>query len=1021
MNLQAEMNILKITKTIVIYLSLIFLTTHCVSKTNRSLREGFINPPDSARPGVYWYFMDGNLSREGITADLESMKEAGIGNVLFLEVNVGVPRGPVDFLSEEWQELYKHAVQEAERLGIEITLGSGPGWAGSGGPWVKPEQSMQHLVASSTDVKGPSKFKGLLEKPLPRKPYFGEGALTESLREKWIAYYEDVVVLAFPTPAIDTKIKNADEKALYYRAPYTSRKNVKPYLPAPADYKEISGSAIDMSKIIDLTEKLKPDGTLEWEVPTGNWTIMRFGKRNNGAVTRPAPEPGLGFESDKFDTSAFNAHFDEYIGKLIKKVGPRKEGISGGWTMIHIDSWEMGAQNWTENFRKEFRSRRGYDPLPFFPAYTGRIVGSLEKSERFLWDLRQTSMELVLENHAGHFKELGRRHGFKLSIEPYDMNPTADLDLGAVADVPMCEFWTKGFGFNSSFSCIEATSIAHVHGRPVVAAEAFTAGSKEAWKKYPGNVKNQGDWAFGIGINKFVYHTFAHKPLGEEYRPGMTMGPYGVHWDRGQTWWPMASAYHKYVTRCQYILRQGRAVADILYLTPEGAPHVFRPPISALEGDDVLPDKRGHNFDGCSPLALIEKASVENNQIVFPGGTSYRLLVLPEFKTMTPKLLEKIESLVKAGAVIIGSPPVKSPSLVNYPECDQKVNSLAKTIWGELETPENVTEVKYGKGKIYWGGNLYLNDSTALYPHYDATAALLKKMGVKEDFKASGSIRYTHRTTEEEDIYFISNRANQLVIDTCAFRVEQGTPELWDPVTGETRLLSEYSHQGGLTLIPVKLEKDQSFFIVFPKNRRGEKQSAEGEKNFPELETISKIEGSWTISFDPKWGGPEKIVFNKLEDWSKRPEDGIKYYSGIATYHKSFDLPGLNNYKNNAELYLDLGKVKNLAMVKLNGTDLGIIWTSPWRVKITDAVKAKGNKLEIEVVNLWANRLIGDEDMPDDGVKDHKWPEWLLEGKPRTSGRYTFTTHRFYKKDMELKESGLLGPVLLRVENKKTL
>jgi len=1015
------MNLLKITKRIIIfliYLPIVILITNCGSESTNSLKEGFINPPDSARPGVYWYFMDGNLSREGMTADLESMKEAGIGNVLFLEVNVGVPRGTVDFLSEEWKELYKHAVREAERLGIEITLGSGPGWAGSGGPWVKPEQSMQHLVSSSTEVRGPSKFKGLLPKPLPKKPYFGEKALTESLRKKWTAYYEDVVLLAFPTPIVKKEIEDVEEKALYYRAPYTSRKNVKTYLPAPATYQHISGSTIDINKIIDLTGKLKPDGTLEWEVPTGNWTIMRFGKRNNGAVTRPAPAPGLGFECDKFDTSAFNAHFDEYIGKLIQKVGPRKKGNNGGWTMIHIDSWEMGAQNWTGKFRQEFQNRRGYDLLPFLPAYTGRIVSSLELSERFLWDLRQTSMELVLENHAGHFKELGRRHGFKLSIEPYDMNPTSDLDLGAVADVPMCEFWTKDFGFNSSFSCIEATSIAHVHGRSVVAAEAFTAGSKEAWGKYPGNVKNQGDWAFSIGINKFVYHTFAHKPLGEAYRPGMTMGPYGVHWDRGQTWWPMASAYHRYVTRCQYVLRQGRTVADVLYLTPEGAPHVFRPPLSALEGDDVLPDKRGYNFDGCSPIALIEKARVVNSKIVFPGGTSYSLLVLPDFETMTPGLLKKIESLVQAGAVIVGTPPVKSPSLSDYPDCDNEVRSLGKTIWGGLETPAIETEIKYGKGKIYWGGNFYEQDSTELYPHYNVTATLLRKMGVREDFKSSGSIRYTHRITEEEDIYFISNRTNQLVVDTCTFRVEQGTPELWDPVSGETRLLSEYFYKDGCTSIPIKLQHDQSFFIVFPKTRKNKNQQAAGIKNFPEVETISEIEGTWTVSFNPKWGGPEIIKFDKLEDWSIRPEEGIKYYSGMATYNKSFDLPELDRLKNNSELYLDLGEVKNLAKVKLNGKDLGIIWTSPWRVKIANVVKDKGNQLEIEVVNLWRNRLIGDENMPDDGVKDKKWPEWLLEGKPRTSGRYTFTTHRYFKKDMQLEVSGLLGPVLIQVESK---
>ncbi len=471
-------------------ISLSFLITFCSTKQETSLKEGFINPPDSARPGVYWYFMDGNLSREGITADLESMKEAGIGNVLFLEVNVGIPRGPVDFLSEEWQELYKHAVREAERLGIEITLGSGPGWAGSGGPWVKPEQSMQHLVASAVDVTGPVKFTRLLPVPPPREPYFGERSLTDSLKKKWLDYYEDVVVLAFPTPQVKKKIDDIDEKALYYRAPYTSRKGVKPYLATSAVYNEVKNAAVNINKIKDITEYLKKDGTLEWDVPAGKWTIMRFGKRNNGAVTRPAPQPGLGFECDKFDTSAFNAHFDAYMGRLINKVKPLRRSGGGGWTMIHIDSWEMGAQNWTKNFRQEFKKRRGYDLLPFLPVYSGRIVGSLEMSERFLWDLRQTSMELILENHAQHFKELGRRNGFKLSIEPYDMNPTADLDLGAVADVPMCEFWSAGMGFDSSFSCIEATSIAHTMGRSIVSAEAFTAMPTEAWQQYPWSMKN---------------------------------------------------------------------------------------------------------------------------------------------------------------------------------------------------------------------------------------------------------------------------------------------------------------------------------------------------------------------------------------------------------------------------------------------------------------------------------------------------------------------------------------------------
>ncbi len=1007
----------KVLSTFFIVLSMFcLLFTACKQNVSDELKDNFKNPPDSARPGVYWYFMDGNLSREGITADLESMKKAGIGNVLFLEVNVGVPRGKVDFLSDEWLEIIKHAISECERLGIEFTLGSGPGWAGSGGPWVKPEQSMRHLVTSTTQVKGPVEFNAMLEKPNPKRPYFGEGALTDSLKKQWETYYEDVFVLAFPTPAVKNEIQDIDEKALYYRAPYTSVENVKQFLPAPAIFEEISGSATDINNIVDLSEKLQADGRLNWNVPKGNWTIMRFGLRNNGAVTRPAPMPGLGFEADKFDTTHFNSHFDEYIGKILQKKGPRKSGINGGWTMIHIDSWEMGAQNWSDNFREEFIKRRKYDPLKYLPVYAGKIVGSTEISERFLWDVRQTAMELVVENHAFHFKELGRRNGFTLSVEPYDMNPTADLVLGAVADVPMCEFWTKGRGFNSAFSCIEATSIAHVYGRPVVAAESFTADDSEAWKMYPGNIKNQGDWAFCMGINKFVYHTFAHQPLNEKYLPGMTMGPYGVHWDRHQTWWPMADAYHKYVTRCQYILRQGRAVADILYLTPEGAPHVFRAPKSALAGDDVLPDKRGYSFDGVSPTALIELAEVKDNCIVFPGGASYKIMVMPNFKTMTPELLHKIEYLLKNGAQIIGAPPVKSPGLQAYPDCDSEVQKLALEIWKTFDIPVEETEIHYGQGNLFWGGNYCKTDSGEIFPNYIVTESLLDKLDVNEDFSASGSLRYTHRITEDRDIYFVSNRTDTTVKDICTFRVGQGVPEIWDPVTGETRFLTDFKSENSLTAIPLHFDRYQSYFIVFDHSESQERPKDISKPNFPDFKTAKILDGKWQVSFDTKRGGPENITFDSLTDWSVNENEGVKYYSGTAKYSKTFDLEGaVNSSKNN--VYLNLGEVKNMARITLNGKNLGILWTSPWRLDVSEVIKNKGNKLEIEVVNLWGNRMIGDEQLPDDGVKDGKWPAWLLNDEPRTSGRFTFAPRRFYQKDSPLQSSGLLGPVYIEVSD----
>jgi hypothetical protein len=942
------------------------------------LRAGFLNPPDSARPGVYWYFMDGNLSKEAMTADLEAMKAAGIGNLVFLEVNVGVPRGKVNFLSEEWKTDFAHAVREAGRLGIDMTLGVGPGWTGSGGPWVRPEQSMQHLVSTATEIRGPGPARLTLPVPAPKKPFFGAGGFPPDMRKNWENWYSDVAVLAFPTPSGIPKIEAIDEKALYYRAPYTSQANVRPYF---TDAVPAGVSGISPDKIIDLTNRLKPDGTLEWTVPDGSWTILRFAARNNGAVTRPAPLPGVGFEADKFDTVALDAHLHSYLYPLL----PKKRSRVGGLRRLHMDSWEMGAQNWSGRFREEFRRRRGYDPLPYYPVYAGWIVGSDERSERFLWDLRTTAQELVLENHAGQLKRVSHRLGLKLSIEPYDMNPTADLALGAVADIPMCEFWSEGYGFAAAFSCLEATSIAHVNGSALVPAEAFTADHREAWKQHPGSMKNQGDWAFATGINRLVYHTFQHKYPDNGLRPGMTMGPYGVHWDRGQTWWPMVPAYHRYVSRCQFLLQQGRTVADILYLTPESAPHVFLPPKSALSGSDFLPDRRGYNFDGCDPGQLMD-ASVKDGRVTFPSGASYRMLVLPAYRTMTPRLLEKIGSLARAGATIVGNPPVAAPGLTDYPACDTRVRELAQRIWAD--------------GKI----RLVEPEAGSLYPSYALTASLLENQGIPEDFRTMAPIRYTHRTHADWDLYFVSNRSDSTQTARLSFRAT-GQPQCWNPVTGEIRALPEHTFRNGVTSLPLRFAPHESFFIVFS----GERADGNSRKNILNTKEVQKLNGPWEVRFDPKWGGPEKVTFTRLEDWTTRPENGIRYYSGIATYRKTFDAP------RGRRLVLDLGTVKDMARVRLNGRELGVVWTSPWQIALPAGLKPTGNLLEIDVANRWPNRLIGDEFLPDDGIKDGKWPDWLLHNTPRTSGRFTFAPHRFYTKESPLLPSGLLGPVVIGV------
>ncbi|RPH35101.1 hypothetical protein EHM92_06800, partial [bacterium] len=821
-----------------------------------------------------------------------------------------------------------------------------------------------------------------------------------------------------------------------------------------------AGFAGEPERIVDLTTRHTPEGQLVWDVPEGRWSILRFGRTTTGANTRPAPLPGLGLECDKLDTAALNAHFDDFVGALLRELGPLEPTRKAGWTMLHIDSWEMGSQNWSTVFRQEFRRRRGYDLLPYLPVVTGRIVKSREISERFLWDIRQTANELVLENHAMHLKELGARHGFGLSIEPYDMTPCADMSLGSIADVPMSEFWL--YGFNTSYSVIEATSIAHTCGRPIVAAEAFTSSDEERWQAYPGSMKALGDWAFCAGINRFAFHRYQHQ-FWPGVRPGMTMGPYGVHWERTQTWWDMVPAYHGYLSRCQFMLRRGLPVADICYLVAEGAPQVFRPPSSAVRvspQSPAQPDRLGHNFDGIAPDVFLARMSVRDGRLALPDGMSYRVLALPERETMTPPLLRKIKSLVEAGATVIGPRPRKSPSLSGYPECDKEVQELAGELWGNMDGLE-ITEHRFGAGRVLWrrpavtqlnagaeetaalkraswiwhredmnnssarstmryfrrdfsirknqqvqsayahitadhAFTLYVNgqnagrgeDSTAIYsfdvgyllkaglnrvalqlenvltPPFPAgalasitirfhngrtvevpsdgkwtasrsagpgwaTAAdpskgwravrvfgpfdsqpwksrakqafvpeqygdfaairdVLSEMNVLPDFESDAPLRYTHRKDGNRDIYFIANRDARPLSATCTFRVSGKQPELWDAVRGEIRQLSEYTQKEGRTSLTLHFAPNQSFFIVYSERADTTKTHA---PNFSAMREIGSVSGAWDVSFDPTWGGPKNIKFARLEDWTQRKEAGIKYYSGSATYAKSFDLP----------------------------------------------------------------------------------------------------------------------------------
>ncbi len=1064
-----------------------FVTCQGTERAAQVERE-FAQPPDSARPWVYWFWLNGNITPEGISADLEAMKRVGIGGVLIMEVDQGVPVGPVDFMSPTWRELFTHAVLDAQRLGLEVNMNDDAGWNGSGGPWIKPELSMQKVVWSETNVEGPKRFEGLLPQA-----------------QAVAGYYRDITVLAFPTP-VEFRIANIQGKAAYERA------GVGP----AAETKLPSEMVIDRARIVDISASMSQEGRLVWDVPAGKWTVLRIGHTSTGVMNAPSPATGRGLECDKLSKEGIEAQFAGMMGPLIDDVG---RAAGKALVATHIDSWENGSQNWTARMREEFRSRRGYDLLAFLPVLSGRVVESLEVSERFLWDLRQTVSDLVVENYAGHMAELARKRGLRLSIEAYG-GPCDDMTYGGRADEPMCEFWIGGGAFET---CKGMASAAHTYGKRILGAEAFTADDRERWQQHPGSIKSLGDRAFCEGVNRFVFHRYAMQPL-RNYRPGMTMGPWGLHYERTTTWWEQSRPWHEYLSRCQYLLRQGLFVADICYMQPEGSPHGF-----------IGHRRNGYDYDNCTPEVVLTRMSVKDGRIVLPDGMSYRLLVLPAVTTVTPPLLRKIKELVEAGATVIGPRPTKSPSLADYPKCDDQVRQLTDAIWADCDG-RAVKEHAFGKGRVISG----------MTPE-----EVVAKMNVPPDFAAGQGIRWIHRTAGDLDIYFVANVGEQSMESTCVFRVAGKRPEFWQPETGRIERVAAYEQGGGLTRIPIRFEPAGSVFVVFrsnaqpfdpivsvtrdgkpilpvperktkvvieratygvlsdPKRTRDVRaklqavvdggeltfqvaRMAEGDdpaygivktliveytadgKAFKvsgqdpqditlaastgvervaevrrdeggqlwldvwqpgqyELKTASgkvlrceaatlpqalEITGPWLLHFPPGAGAPGHITLEKLISWSERDEPGVKHFSGTAHYAKGVNVP-TEMLGSNRRLYLDLGRVQVMAQVRLNGLDLGVLWKTPYCVDVTDAVKAGENQLEVTVTNLWINRMIGDEQMPEDSPRNdngtlREWPQWVREGKPSPTGRHTFTTWRLWKADAPLQESGLIGPIVLR-------
>jgi hypothetical protein len=1002
----------------------------------------------------------------------------------------------------------KHAINEAGRLNLEISMEGCDGWSESGGPWVPASESMQQVVWSEKQVAGGQKV--LLDLPQP-----------PSVRD----FYEDITLVAFPTPEgsvriAPVKVTSSDPKfdgskviasasphaemavepdkpqwiQLEYAAPVTFR-SVRLTVPNDGGTWEIQKSedGLDFQKIgvVDVrsasfdpttakffriwrgksppkkrTQKvLKVDslyfggaqldqfeartgiqraisanaftqmnlspqevvdpksiialtGQHEWEAPPGNWTILRIGHTSTGATTHPSTRNGL--ECDKLSTTAVQHHihnmFDSIFADSPKSVGTTFQDIL-------LDSWEAGCENWTPLMAEEFKKRRGYALDPWIPALTGTIIGSAEQTQRFLWDYRRTLADLVAENHYGSIQTFAHEHHMGLASEASGINmPTVadQLLCKKYTDIPMGEFWVNRSRDENIDDTKEAASAAHLYGQKFAAAESFTSTPETAaWKNDPYSLKALGDEEFCLGINRFCFHRYAHQPWLDR-KPGMSMGPWGINFERSNTWWEQGRAWIEYISRCQYLLQQGRFCADLCYFYGEDAPMCVHH--AALQ--PAVP--KGYDYDVCNADVLLNLMEVENDSITTPSGMSYRVLVLPPTDRMTLPVLQKVAELVQAGATVYGPKPVHSPSMSGYPDLEEPLTKLADEVWGACDG-KTVTEHPYGKGRIVWGVPL----ETVLAVPPDVTSK-------------QGDFLFIHRREAPAEIYFISNQEQKPITAECSFRVTGKIPELWHPDTGKREAIALYSTGNGQTTLPIHFDPVGSVFVVFrdaaravppitsvqlngqnpfagvaqeaisvPELSNGKvtftawKSGRYGctagtgttvEGSITELPPPLELTGSWQLTFPPKLGAPTEAAFDHLLSWSDSTNDGIKYFSGTATYTKDFTLPKVYVQKDR-HVFLDLGAVKNLAEVVLNGKPLGILWKEPFQVEITGAARSGTNLLKVKVTNLWPNRLIGDQKLPE-------------------AQRITWASVSLYKADSPLLPSGLLGPVTIQSAQK---
>lgn len=731
------------------------------------------------------------------------------------------------------------------------------------------------------------------------------------------------------------------------------------------------GKAILKTDVVDLTSMMKPDGSLEWTPPAGKWVIMRLGYSLTGHQNSPASPEATGLEVDKLNPVYVKRYFDNYLDQYKDATG----GLMGkrGLQYIITDSWEAGTQNWTDNMMTEFKNRRGYDILQWLPVLTGHVVESAEASDRFLWDFRRTLEELVAEYHYDQLTDILEERGMMGRYTESHEGGRAfigdGMEVKRRSAVPMSATWTPGgFGGNEGGVATrfkadvrESASVSHIYGQKFVAAESLTAiGTAWAWS--PELLKPVADMELACGLNRFVIHTSVHQPVDDKI-PGLGLGPFGQWFNRHETWAEQAIAWTTYLARSCYMLQQGQFIADVAYLYGEGNN------ITALFGQQLPKIPQGYEYDFVNGDALVKVLAPEGSNVTTPGGMKYKILALDEStKQMTLPVLKKINELVKAGAIVTGPKPVTTPSLGD----DQaEYSALLNALW-----PDGKGEKTSGEGKVYSGYSIQ---------------EVLDMQNIIPDFNYSkphddAEVLYVHRKVQNTDFYWVNNRKNRVEEIEASFRLAGMVPEIWHPETGVIEQAS-YQIENGVTKVQVRLEPADALFVVF---RNKAKQDAITIER-PQEQVLAEVHAPWKVTFQEKRGAPAEASFDTLTPWNENSDSGIKYFSGSASYSKTLSVPD-EWLKENSELWLDLGAVKNLAEVIVNGKSLGITWKTPFRINVTGALKSGENDLEIKVTNLWVNRLIGDQ-------------------QPGVTEKLTYTTQAFYRADSPLLPSGLLGPV----------